>query len=132
MDEHTGLLKNMLLRVHRRGQEGEKKRYSSYSGLGDAAHAMTPNLGQGACQAIEDAIVLGSSLQNEADVVAGLKCYEMRRIKRVHTIVRLARLIGQVVQLENPLVSSGRDALMKRIPVNIQLQRLMWILDYEA
>jgi 2-polyprenyl-6-methoxyphenol hydroxylase-like FAD-dependent oxidoreductase len=93
---------------------------------------MTPNLGQGACQAIEDAIVLGSSLQNEADVVAGLKCYEMRRIKRVHTIVRLARLIGQVVQLENPLVSSGRDALMKRIPVNIQLQRLMWILDYEA
>jgi 2-polyprenyl-6-methoxyphenol hydroxylase-like FAD-dependent oxidoreductase len=33
--------------------------------LGDAAHPMTPNLGQGACQAIEDAVVLACTLKEE-------------------------------------------------------------------
>ncbi len=34
--------------------------------IGDAAHALTPNLGQGACQAIEDAIILAECIKNNA------------------------------------------------------------------
>ena len=100
--------------------------------LGDAAHAMTPNLGQGACQAIEDAVALGACLKAEPDLVTALKLYETQRIKRTHRIARLARFAGQAVQVENPAISSARNFVLKRIPVNTQLQRLMWILDYNG
>ena len=50
--------------------------------LGDSAHAMTPFTGQGACQAIEDAIVLADCLRDEPDVAAALRAYEARRLPR--------------------------------------------------
>ncbi len=100
--------------------------------LGDAAHTMTPNLGMGACQAIEDGVVLGACLKAEADIAAALKLYERRRVRRANSIARMARLVGQAVQLENPLVSNMRDAIMKRLPVSTQLKRLIWILDYKV
>lgn len=100
--------------------------------LGDAAHAMTPNLGQGACQAIEDAVELAHCLKDECDIVAALKLYETRRVKRANNIGRLAGLIGRVVQVENPRVSHVRNEIMKHIPVNLLLACLMWILSYEA
>ena len=50
--------------------------------LGDAAHPTTPNLGQGACQAIEDAVVLGKALRDADDPVAALRAYEDRRRAR--------------------------------------------------
>jgi len=100
--------------------------------LGDAAHTMTPNLGMGACQAIEDAAVLGACLEAKEDIVAALKLYERRRVRRANSIARMARLVGQAVQVENPLVSNMRDAIMKRLPVSTQLKRLMWILDYQV
>ncbi|MBA2462283.1 MAG: FAD-dependent monooxygenase, partial [Actinobacteria bacterium] len=50
--------------------------------LGDAAHAMTPFTGQGACQAIEDAVVLAECLRGEPDVPAALRRYEARRLPR--------------------------------------------------
>ena len=100
--------------------------------LGDAAHTMTPNLGMGACQAIEDGVVLGACLEAERDIAAALKLYERRRVRRANSIARMARLVGQAVQLENPLVSNMRDAIMKRLPVSAQLKRLIWILDYKV
>ncbi len=100
--------------------------------LGDAAHTMTPNLGQGACIAIEDAVVLADCLKTETDVVAGLHLYEKRRVTRANTIARLAGLIGQAVQLENPLVATLRNTVLKKIPSRVPLQQLMWILDYHV
>ncbi len=100
--------------------------------LGDAAHTMTPNLGQGACIAIEDAVTLADCLTTETDVVAGLRMYEKLRVTRANTIVRLAGFIGRAVQLENPLVSRLRNAALKKIPSRVPLQQLMWILDYQV
>ncbi len=54
--------------------------------LGDAAHAMTPFTGQGACQAIEDAVVLAESLRDGPDVPTALRAYETRRLPRAHEI----------------------------------------------
>jgi FAD-dependent urate hydroxylase len=98
--------------------------------LGDAAHTMTPNLGQGACQAIEDAVELGKCLKSEPDIVAALKRYERQRVRRTNLITRLARLVGWVVQWENPMASRVRDALIKRTPLSLKVRMLMWIIDY--
>ena len=101
--------------------------------LGDAAHTMTPNLGMGACQAIEDAAVLGACLTAEENIVAALKLYEKRRVRRANAIAFLARLLGQIVQVEHPGISNIRDAIMKKIPISTQLKRpVLWILDYEV
>jgi 2-polyprenyl-6-methoxyphenol hydroxylase-like FAD-dependent oxidoreductase len=99
--------------------------------LGDAAHAMTPNLGQGGCLAIEDAVILADCLSAEADTVQALKLYEHRRKTRAHRVALFAQRIGQAVQIESPFISGVRNALIKHIPVGIVLQSLMWILDYE-
>jgi 2-polyprenyl-6-methoxyphenol hydroxylase-like FAD-dependent oxidoreductase len=55
--------------------------------LGDAAHPMTPFTGQGACQAIEDAVVLAACLRDDPDA-AGLRRYEARRLPRTSEITR--------------------------------------------
>lgn len=49
--------------------------------IGDAAHAMTPNLGRGACESLIDADVLGSDL-NRYGVEVALRRYDVRRVAR--------------------------------------------------
>lgn len=77
--------------------------------LGDAAHAMTPNMGQGAAQAIEDAVVLGACLEGAADPVAALRRYEDLRRPRATWFVRTSWRIGVVGQWSNPLLVAARD-----------------------
>ena len=100
--------------------------------LGDAAHAMTPNLGQGGCLAIEDALVLADCLSGEHDVAAALKQYEARRIKRTRHVARLAHFMGGAVQIENNLVAGTRNAVVKRVPASFVVRPMMWIFDYDA
>jgi 2-polyprenyl-6-methoxyphenol hydroxylase-like FAD-dependent oxidoreductase len=71
--------------------------------LGDAIHATTPNLGQGACQALEDAVVLAHCLHGSADPVAALRRYEDLRRERTAMVTRQSRFLGRVFQLQNPL-----------------------------
>jgi 2-polyprenyl-6-methoxyphenol hydroxylase-like FAD-dependent oxidoreductase len=99
--------------------------------LGDAAHAMTPNLGQGACQAIEDAVELGECLKNTTDIPGALKLYEKRRVTRANRIALVAHLIGQVVQWENPILSGARNTIFRSMPLSMIIKRLMWMLDYQ-
>jgi 2-polyprenyl-6-methoxyphenol hydroxylase-like FAD-dependent oxidoreductase len=99
--------------------------------LGDAAHTMTPNLGQGACQAIEDAVVLADSLKAEKEIVAGLKHYEARRVHRANNIASLAHVLGPAIQINNPLLSNARDTAMKFLPTPLFLQMMMWVIDYQ-
>ena len=100
--------------------------------LGDAAHPMTPNLGQGACQAIEDAVVLGECLGEGGEVVSSLRLYEARRIPRTADVVRRSRLAGRLLQLENPLLCRLRDAVARRTSARAQLRRLGSVARYEA
>ncbi len=66
--------------------------------LGDAVHATTPHLGQGAGMAIEDAIVLAEELDRRADVEPALQAYRDRRFERCRYIVEssLAICYGQI------------------------------------
>lgn len=54
--------------------------------LGDAAHAMTPFLGQGASSAIEDGVVLARALAAAGDIAEGLARYEAARLERTAMI----------------------------------------------
>jgi len=79
--------------------------------LGDAAHPPTPNLGQGACQALEDAIVLAVYLADQRESVAALRAYEAWRMKRCAVIIQQSYLFGKIGQWEQPLLCSLRDGL---------------------
>ncbi len=79
--------------------------------LGDAAHPTTPNLGQGACQALEDAVVLADSLHRKGLTEAGLRSYEEARRRRTAMITRQSWWLGKLFQLENPLAIWVRNGL---------------------
>jgi 2-polyprenyl-6-methoxyphenol hydroxylase-like FAD-dependent oxidoreductase len=98
--------------------------------LGDAAHAMTPNMGQGGCQAIEDAVVLGDSLAASADMVAGLRAYEARRIGRANGIVRWSWRIGWVSQLDGALTCWGRNLLVRHVLRHVLARQVEGIVGY--
>ena len=71
--------------------------------LGDAAHPPTPNLGQGACQALEDALVLAGCFSGQREPVAALRAYEARRAKRSASIIEQSALFGRIGQWEETL-----------------------------
>ena len=58
--------------------------------IGDAAHAMVPNAGQGACQAFEDAYILGRWMKECADPAEAFAGFRRVRIPRVHGVQRLS------------------------------------------
>lgn len=59
--------------------------------LGDAGHSTTPDIGQGGCAALEDAVVLGEMFRDGKDIVAALRQYEARRCERVRDLILKAR-----------------------------------------
>ncbi|WP_434743661.1 FAD-dependent oxidoreductase [Micromonospora sp. SH-82] len=79
--------------------------------LGDAAHAMTPDLGQGACQALIDAVVLAECLGPDVDVAAGLREYDRRRRPPTRRMVALARGAGRLARLRRG--TRLRDAALR-------------------
>jgi 2-polyprenyl-6-methoxyphenol hydroxylase-like FAD-dependent oxidoreductase len=77
--------------------------------LGDAAHPTTPNLGQGACQAIEDAVVLADQLRGGGDPATVFRAYEKLRQRRTARITEDSFRMGWVCQWENPVACWLRD-----------------------
>lgn len=100
--------------------------------LGDAAHAMTPNLGQGACMAIEDAVVLASAFGEEADPAAALRLYEERRAERTDAVVHTARRLGWMGQWSNPLARAIRDAVLHATPEFVTDRQLRWLYAFDG
>ena len=100
--------------------------------LGDAAHAMTPNLGQGACQAMEDAVVLGVCLKKSTNVGSALVEYEKRRMARTRRFVLQSRRFGAIAQWESAALRLIRDAAVRMTPIRFTLRQLRSLLDVEV
>jgi len=86
--------------------------------IGDAAHAATPNMGQGACQAIEDAFTLTACLNKFAPYEA-YKTYQNLRIKKAHSVVNDSWKIGKIAHLSNPFLTTLRNQMMRMTPSKI-------------
>ncbi|WP_127502437.1 FAD-dependent oxidoreductase [Actinoplanes solisilvae] len=87
--------------------------------LGDAAHAMTPDLGQGAAMALEDAATL-SHLLTTLSVEEALDVYDRERRPRTQAIARRARALGRLLQSRSPL----RDLALRFTPAPVAARQL--------
>ncbi|WP_214317639.1 FAD-dependent oxidoreductase [Nonomuraea sediminis] len=92
--------------------------------LGDSAHAMPTELGQGACQAIEDAVVLAEQVADHADPAAALLAYQRLRMPRVRWVHDRVYRMRRVKPAKNAVVRRIVDALAKRIVAKAQPK--MW------
>jgi 2-polyprenyl-6-methoxyphenol hydroxylase-like FAD-dependent oxidoreductase len=89
--------------------------------VGDAAHAMAPNLGQGANSALVDAAVLLDELRRAPDREAALTAYTARRRPAVRAVAAAAARIGALSELTHPAARWARDRLL--LPVAQLLSR---------
>lgn len=84
--------------------------------LGDAAHATTPNLGQGASQAIEDAYVLAACISNVQNLEEAFALYQSKRIKRVKKIVNISWQLAMITNFGNPVLRGIRNMIIRTTP----------------
>ena len=84
--------------------------------VGDAAHASTPNMGQGAAMALEDTLVLAEQLAQKRPLADTLAAFEARRRPRALWVQRQSWRIGRVAQWEGRVACRLRDALVRAIP----------------
>lgn len=84
--------------------------------VGDAAHATTPNLGQGACQSIEDAWVLASALAKANRPVDGYQNYQQKRMEKAKKVVSMSWRVGQLSHQSNPLLIGIRNWALRNTP----------------
>jgi 2-polyprenyl-6-methoxyphenol hydroxylase-like FAD-dependent oxidoreductase len=82
--------------------------------LGDAVHAMTPNIGQGAGMAMEDAAALAEELASSAKIEDALASYVRRRKPRVEKVMRVSREVGRDGQRAGALACWLRNRRVTR------------------
>jgi len=85
--------------------------------IGDAAHALTPNLGQGAALGIEDALAL-SQLISDAPLKSSNLADRLKAVRgsRVSAVRRVSYIAGRIAHLQNPLLQSIRNLVLKHTP----------------
>ena len=89
--------------------------------LGDAAHPVMPHTGQGAAQALEDAVALGLALA-DGDVEDGLRRYERVRSRRTRSFVTLGPRLARVTTTTNPAIIALRTAALRILPSRALVQ----------
>jgi 2-polyprenyl-6-methoxyphenol hydroxylase-like FAD-dependent oxidoreductase len=100
--------------------------------LGDAAHATTPNLGQGGAQAIEDAWVLAESLARYAEPEQAFAAYQRVRQAKATMVVNRSWQMGKLAHLKNPLGRALRNGLMRMAPPSVGQKQfdMLYALNY--
>ena len=92
--------------------------------VGDAAHATTPNLGQGGAQALEDAIALADAMDAHGATARAFTEFERARYAKASRIVRMSLWTGKLGHLRSSLLRRGRNALMRSLPPALVMKQL--------
>lgn len=94
--------------------------------VGDAAHAMTPHLGQGASQALEDAVCLAAYLHADPLIDAALTRYDSERRPRTQAVVRAARKTGSIgQQLDGRFAVALRNTGIRMTPSSVAVKAMV-------
>ncbi len=100
--------------------------------VGDAAHAMAPNLGQGANSALVDAAVLVDALRSAPDLERGLAAYAARRRRAVRVVADTAARLGRLAEMTHPLARILRDRVLMPLAALLPAQRQLRALLQES
>ena len=100
--------------------------------LGDAIHPTTPNLGQGGCLAIEDALVLARCFKKYGATEVALRNYERLRYKRTAAVTKYSRYYGAMGQWENVWARGLRRTALALVPESIARSLMQIVFDYDA
>ena len=100
--------------------------------LGDSIHPTTPNLGQGGCQAMEDAVVLARSFEKYGASEAALRNYERLRQRRTAALTRYSRFYGSVGQWENIGARALRRTSLSLAPEPLAQRLMQIVFSYDA
>lgn len=100
--------------------------------IGDAAHATTPNLGQGGCQAIEDGYVIAQSLARHQQPDKAFETFQSIRYAKAKYVVNTSWWLGQLTNLSSPLLINIRNAAIRLIPsfANKKIADKLYQLNY--
>jgi 2-polyprenyl-6-methoxyphenol hydroxylase-like FAD-dependent oxidoreductase len=114
-----GLLENTRTDAILQTDISDLKRLATWSSgrvglIGDAAHASTPNLGQGGAMAIEDAYSLANTFQKVGVNGRAFELYERQRREKVDWTVSTSWSIGRICHYKNPVARALRNALLKK------------------
>lgn len=94
--------------------------------IGDAAHATTPNMGQGACQAIEDAYVLAECLE-KYEVEKGFRTFQELRLPKAHRVVNTSWTIGKMAHVSNPVLNGIRNTVIRCMPSSLNRKQTEYL-----
>lgn len=93
--------------------------------LGDAAHPMLPHTGQGAAQALEDAVALGLVLSRSVDVREALRRYERVRAARTRRLVTRGRRAARMTTTRSVVAAAIRTLLLRLVPADRMARMFM-------
>jgi 2-polyprenyl-6-methoxyphenol hydroxylase-like FAD-dependent oxidoreductase len=100
--------------------------------LGDAVHATTPNLGQGAAMAIESAAILARALSKPTGLADALSSYEAARQRRTTHVTRTSWRVGRMAHIRSAPGRAIRNLALRVTPPAVQLRSLVGLLGYDA
>ena len=99
--------------------------------LGDAAHPTTPNMAQGGCMAIEDAVVLARCLSHYSDPAIACRVYERLCYARTAGITNISRYYGVIGQWKNPGAVWFRNTLFRLWPKKAAAKGYVKFIGYD-
>ncbi|GED71801.1 hypothetical protein BRE01_55030 [Brevibacillus reuszeri] len=98
--------------------------------IGDSAHAITPNMGQGACQAIEDANILAECIVRNQHIEQAFKKYDNHRQERIQALSKQCWQLGKIAQFENGLAVAFRNTILKSLPTSMMQKQAQTIYEF--
>lgn len=99
--------------------------------IGDAAHATSPYIGQGAAMAMEDAVVLAKCLRDIPNLSKAFSTFENLRKDRVEKTIKNAQQAGNLMTTRNPVKKLFRNLFLPFIFNKSIVKRMDWLFSYK-